>query len=346
MSRWRSLVHPDEALLILGSLHAFAQDRRLDRSEVRSMQVVMDGEVRHAPFFDAWGEWGVVSFAWAPERAEMAYVATGTELLEVDLPERRVRDLGVPDLHDVHELTLMGRMVWIANTGRDEVVAFDAARERVAGRVQLSAYGATPQVVPRPVEDARPDLRLANDVREESERFHCNQVLKGFDGHYYALVHYALGDSRLIRRAARRLMGRQGNGGVIDLNDGRVVPLGLMGPHTLRKVDDHYRVCDSGRSTVNVYDQDWNLKGKVPSRGWVRGADVSERLGIYYVGISQFRRRYMALNPTAHQTPNMVQAISTETGEPVGELILSGVERVTNVYVVHRAVAASLLGLR
>jgi hypothetical protein len=330
-------------LLILGSLHAFAQDRRLDRSEVRSLQVILDGEAHHAPFFDAWGEWGVVSFALA---SGTAYVATGTELLEVDLIERRARDLGVPDLHDVHELTLMGRILWIANTGRDELVAFDVDLERVAGRVQLSAYGSVPRVVSRPVENDGSDRQLAVDVREESEKFHCNQVLKGFDGHHYALVHYALGESQLIRRAARRLMGRQGNGGVIDLDDGRVVPLGLMGPHTLRKVDGHYRVCDSGRSTVNVYDGGWNLKGKIPSQGWVRGADVSERLGIYYVGISQFRRRYMALNPTARQTSNMVQAISVETGKPVGELTLSGVERVTNVYVVPRVVAASLLELR
>lgn len=339
-------MHPDEALLVLGSLHAFAQDRRLDRSGVRSLQVILDGEVGHAPFFDAWGEWGVVSFAWAPERPGKAYVATGSELLEVDLTKGRVRDLGVPDLHDVHELTLMGQMLWIANTGRDEIVAFDVARERVAGRVHLSAYGSTPKIVPRPVEDDGPDRQLASDVREESERFHCNQVLKGFDGHYYALVHYALGDSQLIRRAARRLMGRQGNGGVIDLNDGRVVTLGLMGPHTLRKVDGRYRVCDSGRSAINVYDGDWTLRGKIPSQGWVRGADASERLGIYYVGISQFRRRYMALNPTARQTPNMVQAISIETGEPVGEIVLSGVERVTNVYVVPREIAGSLLEMR
>ena len=346
MSQWRTLVHPDEALLILGSLHAFAQDRRLDRSEVRSMQVVLDGELRHISPFDAWGEWGVVSFAWDPERPGTAYVATGDELLKVDLPERCVEDLGVRDLQDVHELTLTGQMLWIANTGRDEVVAFDVDRERVAGRVALSAYGSTPKVVHRPVEDEVPDRRLATDVREESERFHCNQVLKGFDGHHYALVHYALGDSRLIRRAAQRLMGRQGNGGVVDLDDGRVVPLGLMGPHTLRKVDGCYRVCDSGRSTINVYDADWNPRGKILSKGWVRGADVSERLGIYYVGVSQFRRRYMALNPTARQTPNMVQAISLETGKPVGELVLSGVERVTNVYVVPREVAACLLELR
>ena len=87
-------------------------------------------------------------------------------------------------------------------------------------------------------------------------------------------------------------------------------------------------------------------KGKIPSQGWVRGADASERLGIYYVGVSQFRRRYLALNPTVQQTPNMVQAISMETGEPVGELPLSGVERVTNIYVVPRSVAESLLELR
>lgn len=339
-------MHASEALLVLGSLHAFAQDRRLHRSGVRSMQVVLDGELRHAPFFDPWGEWGVVSFAWCRERPGVAHVATGTELLKVDLAKRCVTDLGVRDLQDVHELTPMGRMLWIANTGRDEIVAYDVARERVAGRVELFAYGSTPEIIPNPVEDGATDRQLATDVRKESERFHCNQVFKGFDGHHYALVHYALGDSQLIRRAARRLAGRRGNGGVIDLDAERVIPLKLMGPHTLRKVGGGYRVCDSGRSTVNVYDRSWNLKAKIPSRGWVRGADVSEKLGIFYVGVSQFRRRYLALNPTARQTPNMVQAVSMETGETVGELTLSHVERVTNVYVVPREIAESLLELR
>lgn len=349
MSQWRTLIHPDEALLVFGSLHAFPQDRKLDRSEVRSLQVVLDGEVRYASFFDSWGDWGVVSFAWSPERPGIAYVATGTELLKVDLLEGRVHDLGIRDLQDVHELTSIGNVLWIANTGRDEVVAFDVIRERVTERVNLSAYGVTPKIVTRSVEDAADgadDRQLATDVREESERFHCNQVLKGFDGHYYVLVHYALGNSQLIRRAARRLMGRQGNGGIIDLTDGRVIPLGLKGPHTVRKVDGDYWICDSGRSAINVYDREWNPKETIPSRGWVRGADVSEALGLCYLGISQFRRRYMALNPTAQQTPNMVQAISMRTGAPVGELVLSGVERVTNVYVVPREIGLSLLELR
>ncbi len=346
MSRWGSFVHPEEALLIFGSLHAFPQDRRLDRSEVRSLQAVLDGGVRHAPYFDAWGEWGVVSFAWSPQLPGFAYVATGTEVLEVDLPERRVQTLGAGDLQDVHELTLMGGTLWIANTGHDEVVAFDVVRGRVSERVNLRAYGSAPVVVTRSVEEEDDDRLLAADVREESERFHCNQVFKGFDGHHYALVHYAQGNSQLVRRAARRLMGRRGNGGVIDLTDGRVIPLGLKGPHTVRKVGGDYWVCDSGRSAINVYDPNWDPKGAVPSRGWVRGMDVSEPLGICYAGVSQFRRRYMALNPTARQTPNMVQAIPMANGARPEELVLSGVERVTNVYVVPRGVAESLLELR
>lgn len=346
MSDWKSLVHPNEALLVLGSLHAFPQDRKLERSEVRTVQIVMDDGVHHAPFFDEWGEWGVISLAYNPDRPTILYVATETELFKIDLSRRLVVDFEIPNLRDLHELTMMGDTLWLANTGLDQVVAFDIIRERVTERVNLSAYGSAPKIISRAAEEEDDDLQLAGDVREVAEKFHCNQIFKGFDGDRYVLVHYALGNSQLIRRAARRLLGRQGNGGVINLDTGDVVSLGLKGPHTVRKVQGNYWICDSGRSRIDVFDPDWVLRETIPSKGWVRGADVSDSLGMFYMGISQFRKRYLALNPSVEQTPNMVQAISMQTREPVGELVLSGVERVTNVYVIPKDAARAMLELQ
>lgn len=341
---WKSLLDADKSLLVLGSLHAFPQDRRIERSEVRSVQVILDGKVHFAPFFDSWGEWGVISCAWHPERPLILYLATGTELLKVDLLERRVVNFEVPNLRDIHELTMVGDTLWIANTGMDEIVAFDVAWEKVRERVNLSAYGSTLKLVSRTTEDEDDDLELAGDVRTVEEKFHCNQVFQGFEGNLHVLVHYVSGNSRFIRRAARRIK-RQGNGGVINLATGEGVSLGLKGPHTVRKVQGEYWVCDSGRSNINIYDSGWNLKRTIPSSGWVRGADSSESLGIFYSGVSRFRRRYLIVNPTVQQTPNMVQAISMETGTPLGELVLSGVERVTNLYVIPRETALAMLEL-
>ena len=79
MSDWKQLVHPDEGVVVLGSLHAFLQDSTLDRSKVRSVQVILDGEARPASFFDSLGERGVISLAQHPEQPAVLYVATSTK---------------------------------------------------------------------------------------------------------------------------------------------------------------------------------------------------------------------------------------------------------------------------
>jgi hypothetical protein len=351
---WEQLVHQSEAVVVLGSLHAFLQDSKLERSKVRSVQIVLDGEAHHAPFFDPWGERGLISLARHPEQPTILYAATSTKVLKVDLQKQDVVDFEIPNLRDVHELTVIGDVLWIASTQGDEAVSFDISRERVLERVNLAMYGSTPKVTATTAEDDdawhEDEAReLVVDERDVVDKFHCNQVFEGFDGDQYALVHYVMGNqlrvTQLARRVARKVLRRQANGGVINLTTGQAIPLSLKGPHTVRKVRGEYWICDSANSQINVYDPDWNLKEKIPSKGWVRGADVSEPLGLYYVGISEFRRRYLAVNPTIHQTPNMVQAISMETKAPVGELELSGVEQVTNVYVFPREVALSMLDL-
>ena len=346
-SDWRSLVHSSEALLVLGSLHATPQDRKLERSKVRSVQVISDGEVYPASSFNSWGERGVISLARHAKQPWIMYVATENKVLKVDLLKQNVVDLGIPNLLDVHELTMVGDTLWIANTQRDEIVAFDVVRERVAKRVSLSVYDSAPKAISHMYEDDDEGPQLAVDEREVLDEFHCNQVFQGFDGELYVLVHYAQGNLQLIRRAARRLTKRQVRpGGVINLTTSRVIPLGLKGPHTLRKVRGDYWVCDSARSKINVYGPNWVLKETISSRGWVRGADISEQLDLYYIGVSQFRRRYLILNPTVQQIPNMVRAISVETKASMGELLLSNVEQVTNVYVVPIEIALAMLELQ
>jgi hypothetical protein len=64
------------------------------------------------------------------------------------------------------------------------------------------------------------------------------------------------------------------------------------------------------------------------------------------VGVSEFCRRYLLLIPTVRQTPAMVRAISIETRAQVGELVLSGVEQVTNMYVIPIRLALAMLYLQ
>lgn len=352
---WEQLVHPDEAVVVLGSLHAFLQDSTLDRSKVKSVQIVLDGELHHASFFDFWGERGLISLAYDPERPDILYAAISTGLLQVDLQEHEVTDLNIPNLRDVHELTMIEDTLWIASTQGDEAVAFDIGQGRVAERMNLAMYGSTPKITATAENEVsarneEQDRELVVDERDVVDKFHCNQVFEGFDGDRYALVHYVLGNqlrvTQLARRVARKVLRRQANGGVINLTTGQTIPLSLKGPHSVRKVQGQYWICDSANSQINIYDPDWNLEENITSKGWVRGADVSERLGLYYLGISEFRRRYLNVNPSIQQTPNMVQAISLNTKAPVGELKLSGIEQVTNVYVVPRSVALAMLEMQ
>ena len=353
VSAWKQLLHPNEALVVLGSLHAFLQDSKLERSKVKSVQIVLDGDVHHASFFDPWGERGLIALACHPEQPATLYGATSTKLLKVDLLKQHVLDFEIPNLRDVHELSVIGDTLWIANTQLDEVVAFDMTREQVSERVNLAVYASMPKVITATEEEVQSvdDTReLVVDEREVVDKFHCNQLIQGFEGDRYVLVHYVSGNqlrvSQLARRVARKVLRRQANGGVVNLTTGQVIPLGLKGPHTVRKIQGEYWVCDSAMSKVNIYAPDWTLKETIASKGWVRGADISEPLGLYYLGISEFRRRYLAVNPTVKQTPNMVQAISIETKVPVGELVLSGVEQITNVYVVPREAGLAMLELQ
>jgi hypothetical protein len=51
-----SLMHADEALLVLGSLNANTQDRylALARSEVKPVQLIEHSGIWSIPFFDSW----------------------------------------------------------------------------------------------------------------------------------------------------------------------------------------------------------------------------------------------------------------------------------------------------
>jgi len=332
-------LHPDEALLVLGALNGQLQDRYLERSEVRPVQVVDGRGVRPVPFFDSWGEFGVSSLASRPAAPMVLYVTTGPDLLKVDLSEGSVTELGVPKLRSVHEMTVVGDTLWLANTRFDEVVAFDLAEERVVSRL---GFTAPDSALDSEAHNALPET--GETAEEVVKKFHCNQVFVGFDGELYGLVHHVSG-KQLVRRVAQKLIKNHGNGGLISLRDGCGVSLKLKGPHTVRKVRGEYWVFDSGRYTINVYDKGWSLRRTLSTTGWGRGASISERLDVFYAGVSEMRRRYSGARKSRKDIPNMVLAFSMETGEPLGRTVLSGIEQVNNVYTVSREVARALLDL-
>jgi hypothetical protein len=172
MAELESLLHQSEAVIVLGSLIRNRQDGYLDRSEIQPVQVLVDGMLRSVPFFDSWGEVGVSSMARHPVRSSVLYVTNGDELVSIDLDAQCVSAVAIPDLCDVHEMTVIGDTLWLANTGSDEILAFDTVRERVSKRIRLNAYGST--------SSNASDVSGGSSEDEIVERFHCNQVFEGF----------------------------------------------------------------------------------------------------------------------------------------------------------------------
>jgi hypothetical protein len=147
-----------------------------------------------------------------------------------------------------------------------------------------------------------------------------------------------------MTRIAKKLIKKQGDGGVVDLISGRGVQLWLKAPHTVRIVNGAYWVFDSGNMTMNVYDRDWRLQRRIPTAGWGRGADLSGDVRRYYAGISEKRKRYQEKGDDSGG--NMVQVFSAADGDCVGRIpIVSGIEQINNVYTIPRSIALALLAL-
>jgi hypothetical protein len=333
------LIHHDEAVLVLGALNADPQDRYLKRSQIRPVQLIDQQGLRPVPCFDKLGELGVSSLAWHPKEPTTLYVTTGDDLRRIELAKKRISTLDVPRLKDVHEMTMVGDILWLANTGFDEIVAFDTLREHVSKRISL--------IVRKTRLNTRAHYTQVEDDEnlEVVEKFHSNQVFEGFDRELYVLVHHVSG-RQLIRRVAQKVIKNRGDGGVVGLSNSLAVPLGLKGPHTVRKIDGKYWVMDSGQATLNIYEPNWTLTEKLPTEGWGRGASLSERLQLFYAGISETRKRYLSLSTSRSEpTPNMVLVFSTRSKMLVGRIILSRIEQVNNVYLISREVARGLLDL-
>jgi len=320
---------PDRALVVVGSLSAKAQDRSLPRSAIRSVQVLTAQGISAAPYFDGMGELGVSSLVFLPG-SQRLLCSTGADLIELDLGHRSRRCVDVEDLVDVHEMTVIGDRVWLANTGRDELVAVDLDG-RVVDRRGLAQFRRAGQT------------RGGDDV-EEVNRFHVNQVFEAVDGTLCCLVHH-VGGRQLLRRVAARIVKSQGDGGILDVDGAGSHGLGLSGPHSARVVGSEQWVFDSGRSEVVVFDAGWARLATVPTVGWGRGAAVAADGSTVYGGMSPVRRRYRPFHSAPTVATPAVEAFDVAGRVSCGHVELDGIEQVNNLYEVDAAIADLLVGL-
>lgn len=330
-----SWIAPDEALVVMGSLNAKPQDRSLDRAALHPVQVIMAEGSYAVHFLDTWGTLGISAMAFVD--TQTCYLTTGEDLWEVSLTGGQVVRQEIPHLKDVHELTLIQGTLWLANTGLDQAVGFDLATRTVRQVVDLKAWRAAVQ------QNGLADY-VPKDGAQWVDRFHCNLIFEGHEGHLYALVHHVNG-WQLIHKVAEKLIKTHGNGGVLNLTTGAVIPLNLKAPHTVRRVGHHYWLFDSGANMLNVYDASWKLLHRMHTRGWGRGGQASRDGRRFYAGISATRKRYLGVIQGAQQTDNLVQIFDTRNGKSVGELLVPHIEQINNVCVVPRETAEALLAI-
>jgi len=330
-------IEANEAIVVVGSLATKAADRNLGRYDINPVQVFTSDGVEPVRALDC-GEFGMSSLFIRPE-AGVVYGSSGNDFFRLDLDDGTVTDLGLTDLKDSHEVTEIDGTLWIANTGRDEAVAFDLATEKVVRRVPVrSARGTSPSTASA----ASP----APGAGETVDKFHANQITRALDGKVYVLVHHVDG-KQIVKYVAQRLVKMQGNGGVIELETGRPVALSLSGPHSIEVVGpDEQWICDSRAGLLRVYDRDWHERAQIPCAGWGRGVAISRSsaaLGRVYVGISSIRKRYLQVIPTSQHSRNMLQAFDVAGRTLIGETLVPHVETINNVYLVSRETADRLL---
>lgn len=324
---------PGEALVVVGALATKPADRILERHEIHPVQVFTSDGIAPVRALDC-GEFGMSSLVIRPD-AGVVYGSSGNDFFRLDLDDGNVSDLGVADLKDSHEVGEIDGTLWIANTGRDEAVAFDLATEKVVDRVPV-----------RSVRGTGTDSESAPGSGETVDKFHANQIIRALDGKLYVLVHHVDG-KQLVKYVAQRLVKMQGNGGVIELETGRPVALSLSGPHSVETVGANEQwICDSRAGVLRVYDRDWREQAQIACAGWGRGVSVSQRAaasGVVYVGISSIRKRYLQVIPSSQHSQNMVQAFDVARRTLIGEMLVPNLETINNVYVVTRETAERLL---
>lgn len=300
-----------ENIICLGSMNAKPEDRHLQRSEVKPLQYFQGGAFRAFEPLSGYGEHGLGGLV---EMGRSVYFTTGWDLWEAGADEGFIpRQIGIEGLRQVHEISVIDEMLWLANTGSNELVCYDPKAGAVVERLCL----------PR---------KDGGDPGEIINTYHCNQAFAGDGGELLALVHHVDGRQHMMGMASKVMtkLKKQGNGGVINARTGEVLISNLSGPHSVRKLrDGSWLVCDSCRSLIANYDPEWKLIRTADSKGWSRGVAVGERY--IYVGVSATRRRYLSLMPSTAKVPNMVLVYDPQTWRLAHEIVMHDIEQVTDV---------------
>lgn len=311
-------------VLCLGSLNAHPEDRYMNREDLRGIQLFENGTPRQLPNLSLYGKLGPSSMAIAGGKL---FISSGDDL-SVASPDGALRNCHIPNLLDVHELTAISGLLWIASTGTNELVCVDPTDKRIVKRISLSAH-------------RNHFLPAATEI---TDNFHCNQAFKDHEKKLCAIVHHVNGKQHLARTFRSRIeirLKQQGNGGVLNAETGEIKLRGLKGPHSCRVLEDGtYVILDSGRFELQQYDRRWRLLRKTSTTGWGRGLAYSDKH--FYIGVSETRKRYLHLVPTGDNVPNMILVLRRDDLRVEARWQVHGVEQINNLYLVSDEIATML----
>ncbi len=329
------LIDKEKRILVIGSLNANPADREISRDNIRSMQII-DEETKIIPvdFFNGWGDLGMSSMCWHQNDPYTLYIASSSEVFRFLLKENRYEKLEIPNLTDIHEITMIGKFIWISNTKHDEIVSYNIDTNSIGERINLSDFKSN-----------TPEEGESDADTEVVDKFHCNLIFESYDGDLYILVHHTSG-RQLMKRIAQKFIKSQGNGGVVNISKRKRFPLNFKAPHSVRKINNQYWVFDSGHFELKIFDKNWNFLRTMDTKGFGRGGDLDTNKNLYYGGVSETRKRYLGLFPGGEAVPNMVQVISVPDYKLIGSIKIPNIEQINNVYCLQKEVADLLLNFK
>tara|TARA_R110002124_G_scaffold194258_3_gene361358 strand:- start:115 stop:1098 length:984 start_codon:yes stop_codon:yes gene_type:complete len=307
-------------LLVLGSQNFKKQDQKLTRDQIRPVQIIFkDGTVRDIDFFNFWGRVGVSSIAWDKRFPDELFVSENEEIRRLNIVSKSYQILQLGRIGDIHDIHFLNDILWISNTEYDEAIGYDPLKNKVVQRISLTPF--------------RKIIENKDEGFEKViDRFHCNQVFLNFKNERCVLIHHITG-WQFYRILFEALVKQQGDGGILNLETEEIFPLKLQSPHSVRLINDEYWIQDSGDKSIKIFDQEWKLKSTIELGGFGRGVAFSEDENIGYIGLSATRKRYLKVIPTGNYLKNRIKIVDLMQKETLGELVLSNIEQVDNVYI-------------
>lgn len=309
-------------LLILGSRNSNPADQKLKRNEIRPVQILQkNGSLNAINFFNHWGDVGVSSMAWQSSLQDEIFVSVNNEIRRLNFKTGEFNTLDISNINDLHDINIIDDSLWISNTEKDEIIEYDVKNNRVIHRISLDRY--------------RDDSNeLPSDAKKAKDRFHCNQIFKNYDDDLCVLIHHVSG-WQYYRILIEKLVKNQGDGGVINLDKEKVIPLKLQSPHSLRMINENYWVQDSGDFTTKIYNKEWQFISAIKNGGFGRGVDFSESDGTVYIGLSATRKRYLKIIPFGEYHLNRILMIDLSANSKSGEIPVYHIEQLDNVYILN-----------